>query len=242
MDLTTAAQELLAFITSEGRVFKWLFMPFGVANAPAVFQELMNKILYKLRRRPRVQDLFEHGAQMQAHIDDVCLGTNTKEDHYILLQEFFSVCQEHNLRIKLEKCEFLKEEIEYLGFDVGYGWWTPGASKTQPLMDAKIVKDNPKKGVKSRRSFVGACNFYRMHVRNFTYSGPALTDLTKKGVPWKWGPKEEKCFQELKDKVANAKCLAVPHGEVILASDASDTGGGGGGGALSVATHLRKLL
>ena len=36
---------------------------------------------------------------MEAHIDNVGLGTNTKEDHYIVLQEFFSVCQEHNLRI-----------------------------------------------------------------------------------------------------------------------------------------------
>ena len=113
VDLTVAAQELLAFITPKGHVFKWLVMPFGAANAPAVFQEPMNKILYKLRRRPIVQELIERGAQMEAHIDDVCLGTNTKEDHCILLQEFFSVCQEHNLRIKMEKCEFLKEEMEW---------------------------------------------------------------------------------------------------------------------------------
>ena len=44
VDLTAAAQELLAFITPKGRVFKWKVMPFGVANAPALFQELRNKI------------------------------------------------------------------------------------------------------------------------------------------------------------------------------------------------------
>ena len=50
-------------------------------------------------------------------------GTNTQEVHILLLQEFFTVCQENNIRIKLEKCEFMREEMEYLGFDVGCGWW-----------------------------------------------------------------------------------------------------------------------
>ena len=91
MDLTPNAQELLAFITPQGRVFKWKVMPFGVANTPALFQELMNKILSILRRRAKVQELISRGAQMEAHIDDVCLGTNTQEDHLILLHEFFAV-------------------------------------------------------------------------------------------------------------------------------------------------------
>ena len=100
-------------------------MPFGVANTPALFQELMNKILSILRRRPKVQELISRGALMEAHIDDVCLGTNTQEDHLILLGEVFAVCQENHTRLKLEKCEFMQETMQYLGFDVGYGWWTP---------------------------------------------------------------------------------------------------------------------
>ena len=57
VDLTPNAQELLAFITPQARVFKWNVMSFGVANAPALFQELMNKIMSILRRRPVVQEL-----------------------------------------------------------------------------------------------------------------------------------------------------------------------------------------
>ena len=91
VDLTPNARELLAFITPQGRVFKWKVMPFGVANAPALFQELMNKIVSILRPRPVVQELISRGAQMEAHIDDVCLGTNTEEDHLNLLGEFFTV-------------------------------------------------------------------------------------------------------------------------------------------------------
>ena len=182
VDLTAAAQELLAFITPKGRVFKWKVMTFRVANAPALFQELMNKILYILRRRPLVQELISRGAEMEAHIDDLSLGTNTQEDHVLLLREFFIVCQENHLRIKLEKCEFMKEEMEYLGFDVGYGWWKPAASKMLPLQDMQI-RDDPKKGLHDLGSFVGACNFYRRHIHNFTYSSSPLSDLIQKTSP-----------------------------------------------------------
>ena len=119
VDLTPKAQELLAFITPQGRVFKWKVMPFGVANAAALFQELMNKILSILRRRSKVQELISRGARMEGHIDDVCLGTNTQEDHLILLGEFFAVCQENHTRLKQQKCEFMQETMQYLGFDIG---------------------------------------------------------------------------------------------------------------------------
>ena len=123
VDLTRAAQELLAFVAPKGCVFRWKVLPFGVMNAPALFQELMNKILYILRRRPLVQELVSGRAEMEAHIDDVSLGTNTQDDHILLLQGFLTVCQENHRGIKFEKCEFMREEMEYLGFDFGYGWW-----------------------------------------------------------------------------------------------------------------------
>ena len=102
VDLTPNAQELLAFITPQGRVLRWKVMPFGVANAAAPFKELMNKILSFLRRRAKVQELISRGAQMEAHINNVCLWTNTKDNHLILLGEFFAVCQQNHTRLKLE--------------------------------------------------------------------------------------------------------------------------------------------
>ena len=226
VDLTAAAQELLAFITPKGRVFTWKVMPSGVANAPALFQELMNKILYILRRKPLVQDLISRGAEMEAHIRDVSLGTNTQEDHVLFLRQFFIVCQENHLRIKLEKCEFMKEEMEYLGFNVGYGWKL-AASKMQPLQDMQ-TRDDPKKGLHNVRSFVGACNFDRRQIHNFTYSSAPLTDLIKKNTAWRWTAREEEPFQELKKQIASSNCLRVPRpkGEIVLITDASDVGGG----------------
>ena len=175
-----------------------------------------------------MQELISRGAQMEAHIHDVCLGTNTRENHLILLGELFAVCQENHTQLKLEKFEFMQETMQYLGFDVGYGWWTPAASKAKPLMDAKVRHQDPKKGLHDVRSFIGACDVYRRHIKNFTYTSAILTDLIKKCTTWCWGPQEHQAFDELKDKVANAKCLGVPRaqGEMILVTDASNVGSG----------------
>ena len=117
-------------------------------------------------------------------MDYLRVGTNTQEDHILLLQEFFTVCQENHLPIKLEECKFMRDEMEYLGLDVGYGWWKPAASKMQPLQDMQI-HDDPKKGLVNVRSFIGACNFWGRHIHNFTYSSAPLTDLMKKTNPWR---------------------------------------------------------
>ena len=75
--------------------------------------------------------------------------------------------------------------MQYLGFDVGYGWWTPEASMAKPLMDAKVRHEDPKKGLHDVRSLIGASNFYRRHIKNFTYSSAILTNLIKKSTTWR---------------------------------------------------------
>ena len=176
-----------------------------------------------------VQELISRGALMEAHIEDVCLGTKTQEDPLVLLGEFFAVCQGNHTRLKLEKCEFMQETMQYLGFDIGNGWSTPATSEAKPLMDAKVQHEDPRKGLHDVCSFIGACNFYRRHIKNFTYTSAILTDLIKKSTTWRWDPQEQQAFDELKDKVANANSLGVPRaqGEIILVTDASNVGGGG---------------
>ena len=143
--------------------------------------------------------------------------------------EFFAVCQEYHTRLKLEKCEFMQDTMQYLVFNIGYGWWTPAASKADPLMEAKVRHEDPEKGLHDVCSFIGACNWYRRHIRNFTCSSAVLTDLIQKSTTWRWGPQEQQAFDELKDKVANAKCLAVPRaqGKIILVTEASNVGARG---------------
>ena len=101
-------------------------------------------------------------------------------------------------------------------------------TKMQPLQDMQMRND-PKKGLHNVRSFIGACNFYRSRIHNFTYSSAPLTDLIKKTNLWRWTDKEEAYFQELKKKISSTNCLGVPRpkGEIILVTDACDVGGGG---------------
>ena len=72
--------------------------------------------------------------------------------------------------------------MEHLGFDVGYGWWKPAASKMQPLLDMKI-RDDSKKGLHDVRNFIGACNCYGHHIHNFTYLSAPVTHLIKNSNP-----------------------------------------------------------
>jgi hypothetical protein len=182
VELSERAKDLLAFVTPRGRVFRWKVMPFRVANAPAVFQELISKILSMTRTRKVVQELISRGAELEAHIDDVLLGADSEEDMYLLISEFLSVLEECNLKLKWEKCEWCKEQVDYLGFEIGWGWWRPSSNKVQPLQSATITDDRTK-GVQCIRSFVGAVNLYRRHVKSFTYSSAPLTHLTKKDTP-----------------------------------------------------------
>ena len=138
--ITLAAKELLASVTTKGRVFRWKNMPCGVPNAIAFFDKLTNKKnLYILRCRPLVQDLVFLRAEIQAQIDDVSPGTKTQEDHILLLQEFFTVCQENHVRIKLEKCEFMRQEMESLGFHIAYGWSKPPCLRCNPCRTCRYV-------------------------------------------------------------------------------------------------------
>ena len=122
----------------------------------------------------------------------------------------------------MSKCEFLKKEMEYLGFKIGDNYWTPSTSKISALTTAEI------KNLKDLRSFIGAANFIRRHVKNFTFSSHSLTDLTKKNARWTWTEKEQQKFEELKEKIKNIGYLGVPRssGEIVMVTDASNIGGG----------------
>jgi len=96
-----------AFRTNRG-LFEPLVMFFGMTNSPATFQTMMNDIF---------RDLIAEGI-MVVYLDDILIFTRTEEEHAKAIRRVLQVLQEHKLFLRLEKCEFCKERIEYLGLVV----------------------------------------------------------------------------------------------------------------------------
>ena len=72
----------------------------------------------------------------------------------------------------------------------------------KPLMDFNLTDSMSKaEGVQKIRQFIGSCNFYRRHLRNFTEASAPLTDLIKKDTPWRWGPIVKQAIEDVKKKI-----------------------------------------
>lgn len=130
--LSDRAKELTVFTTPNGRCFRWSCMPFGLQGAPGVFQEMMEILVAKVKMSPLLKEILVKG-YIGAFFDDCGIGTQNEETHLTLLESFLKVCLENNVRIKLSKCEFMKEEIEYLGYHIGWGTWKPTPKKVEAL-------------------------------------------------------------------------------------------------------------
>ena len=192
-------------------------MPFGLQGAPGVFQEMIEILVGRVKNNPVLKKAFQKG-HLGAFFDDCGLGAQTKEDHLLILETLFEECLKNQIRIKLNKCEFEKIDMIYLGYHIGYGWWAPSPKKVEAISRAKVTN------LKELQSFLGAMNFFRRHVANFSQTSHQLTDLLRKGRPWVWGAREEKLVQDLKDKLSRLTKLGSPksNGEIVIMTDASD--------------------
>ena len=113
---------------------------------------------------------------LASFFDDTGIGSQNEEEHFYLLEKYFEICKKNQFRIKLSKCSFLEIETDYLGFSLGWGTWKPSVKGVSGILKSEI------KNQKDLRKFLGAMNFYRRHVKNFTFSSAPLTELLKKNV------------------------------------------------------------
>ena len=144
--LTDRAKNLSTFCIPSGRCFRPLCMMFGLQGAPGVFQELMEILSTQAKQDPQVRKIMQQG-HLASFFDDTGIGSQTIDEHYILLEKYFEICRTNNVRIKLSKCEFLKENIDYLGFSMGWGTWKPSETRMQAIQKREV------KRLKELRSF-----------------------------------------------------------------------------------------
>ncbi|KAI0993287.1 hypothetical protein K3495_g14897, partial [Podosphaera aphanis] len=207
-------------------LFEWLVTPFGLANAPATFQRYIN------------EQLREHlDIDATAYVDDVLAYTDgSKEEHWRTVRSILSKLDKAGLYLDVDKCDFLCEEVKYLGFIVraGHGV-TVDSNKVKAILDWQAPTS-----VKGIRSFLGFANFYRCFIDGFAEITAPLTNLTKKDSIWKWGADENKAFERLKKLFASEPVLAQwdPEKDTVLEADCS---GYALGGCLSQIDKQKRL-
>ena len=200
-----------AFRTRYGH-YEFTVLPFGLTNAPATFMRLMNDVLYSFL------DKF-----VEAFLDDVLIYSRTVEEHLVHVRLVLEKLREHKLYAKRSKCDFLRENIEFLGHHISAKGLRPLVSKTEAVALWPIPTT-----VTELRAFLGLANYYRRFVRNFaTYAAP-LTNLLRAGQRFEWGQLEQKAFEALKTFLISAPTLIMPspNGHFRVRSDASDVGAG----------------
>ena len=222
VELGEAAKEKSAFVV-RGGLYQWTVMPFGLCNAPATFERLMENI--------------KRGLQWESlliYLDDIIIFGKTLEEEINRLREELQRLRQGNLKLKPKKYVLFQRKVLYLGHVV----FSDGIA-TDPKKVCVIELWGTPTCVRDLRSFHGLASYYRRFVKGFCDIAQPLYVLTKKKVAFWWTERCEKAFMELKRCLVTSPILAypTPNGEFFLDTDASAYGIGA---VHSQAEHCRK--
>ena len=169
-------------------------MPFGLYNAPSVFQRFMNNLF---------RDLID--VTVIVYLDDILIYSEKPGEHEGHVKEVLRRLKENHLFCKPSKCLFSVTTIPYLGIVI-----TPeGMSMEKEKVRA--VQEWPQPGkVKDVQSFLGFANFYRRFIQNFSTLARPLHNLTHKGKLWEWGEPEQRAFTAIKHAICQEPVLMHP--------------------------------
>ena len=169
-----------AFVTPFGK-YEFLMVPFGLAQAPAYFQLLMNKVLNGLKFA-------------MTYLDDIIIFSENESQHLEHLEIVFSRLREAGLKMKRSQCDFFKSEIHYLGHLIS----TKRISLLPTTLDCIRHMPAPR-NMKEIKQFLGLTGYYRKFVPRFADISRPLTTLTKKDKKFEWTPACQKSFDLLKE-------------------------------------------
>lgn len=206
------SKHLTSFVTPDGQ-YEFNRMPFGLANAPAVFQRMINAVLGSAR--------FNKAA---AYIDDVLIFGRDCSECLERLEEILNMIEKANLTLNLSKCDFLRDKIDYLGYEISAKGVRPGEKKILSVQNFPRPEN-----VHNVRQFLGLASYFRKFTKGFAQIASPLSKLLKKNVAWEWGDSQEKAFEALKVRLIERPTLAIydPTAEIELHTDASRLGVGG---------------
>ena len=190
--INEADKEKTAFGT-DGGVYSYETMAFGLSGSPAVFQNCMNAVLGDVREFAL------------AFVDDIIVFSETFDDHIRHLEEVFDRLRKANLSLKISKCEFVKKELNYLGHVIS----DEGISVDDNKVSA-IQSMGPPQNIRDVRSFLGMTSYYRKYVPNFSKIAKPLNALTKKNARFRWTEEAQTAFDQLKTALLQAPILAFP--------------------------------
>ena len=199
-----------AFVMPFGK-YEFLMVPFGLAQAPAYFQLLMNKVLKGLKF-----------AMM--YLDDIIIFSQDKLQHLEHLEIVFSHLQEAGLKMKCSKCDFFKSEIHYLGHLISPEGISPLPNKLDSIRHMPVPNI-----AKEIKQFLGLTGYYRKFVPRFADISRPLTTLTKKDAKFEWTSACQKSFELLKEALCGEPVLkyADTSKPYTLYTDASKYGWAG---------------
>ena len=156
-------------------------------------------------------------------MDDVIIHGKTRDELTAHVGEFLQTCKDENLRLKISKSTFETQEVDFLGYKVKGGQYSPCPVKTAAIKDWPAPTN-----LKELRSFIGFCNFYRMFIANFSQITHPLHLLTKKDQEYVWEEAQKRAFEELKNRLTSSPVLRLLNlsKPFIVQTDASKLGTG----------------
>ena len=183
-----------AFLTPEGS-FEPMVMFFGLTNLPATFQAMMNDLLRDLVVEEKVA----------VFIDDVMVAMETEEEHNEIVEEVLRRLEENDLFVKPEKYMWKVREVEFLEVTIGKDGVRIEKEKIQGVIEWLVPKS-----VKDVQKFLGLANYYRWFVKNFAKIAKPLHEITRKENKWSWRERQQKAFEELKERFMMEPVLVTP--------------------------------
>ncbi|MBW0571557.1 hypothetical protein O181_111272 [Austropuccinia psidii MF-1] len=192
------SMKLLRIICHMG-IYEYTRMPFGIKNAPAHFQRMMDTIFW--------EEILE--GWMVVYIDDIIIYSETWEDHVKYIDRVLSKCTPINLKISLKKCNFGQQELLALGHKVS------GLSLEidQNKVAAVLQKPVPK-SIKEMKSFLGFASYYRNHIKNFAHITSSLYKLCSRDVVFEITKERKDAYERIKHELTNAPVLILPDFEL----------------------------